>query len=160
MHAMSSGGTEPAIGHVRASNPPERPSSAAWLGRLLLLELAIAVLLVGLSLLGALAAALALRSNGRSGFADLALVVLLVVAAAGAVLAGVDLAAWIAVRRRSRSALPLAVLAHLLLLPLVGWLVSAGAPGRALTAAGLGLLAVLGLVLTLAPATRAWLRPR
>lgn len=157
---MSSGGSEPAVEHGPGGNPAARPASATWLGRLLLLELAIAVLLVGLCLLGALAAALALRSNGSSGFADLALVVLLVVAAAGAVLAGVDLAAWIAVRRRSRAALPLAVLAHLLLLPLVGWLLTASAPGRALTALGLGLLAVLGLVLTLAPPTRAWLRPR
>jgi len=154
MRAMGSGVEPP------TARPVDRPATERWLARLLLLEFAVAVLLVGLSLLGALAAGLALRSHGASGLADLALAVLLVVAAAAAALAALDLAAWLAVRRRRGPALPLAVLAQLLLLPLVVWLVRGEGPGRILTAFGLLALAVAGLVLALGPASRGRLRRR
>lgn len=132
-----------------------RPATVRALSVLLLVETAIAVILAGLAVI---AAAITWLNRTSGDWSDLALAVLLVVAAGAGVVGAIDLTAWLALRARRRTpATALSLLAHLLPPLALTWLGARDVSGRIVTLVAAAALAVLGTALTVAPSTRAWL---
>lgn len=133
-----------------------RPVSVRAASGLLLVEVATAGIVVGLCLLGAVLTAQRRQSGDWS---DLAIAVLLVLAAAALTVAVLLAAAWVALARRRRTAtVVLSLLGHLA--PTLSMVVLGLTTGTGQNMVVLGMAAVglVGITLTLAPDTRTWLR--
>lgn len=143
-------------GPVGSPGPTQRrPATVRALSALLLVETATAAILAALALI---ATGITWLNRTSGDWSDLAIVVLLLIAAGAAIIGTLDLLAWLAVRSRRRTpATVLALLAHLLPPLALSWLGAREVSGRTPTLLAVALLAVVGSVLTLAPATRAWL---
>lgn len=134
-----------------------RPATVRALSALLLVETATAMILAGLALIGA---GITWLNRTSGDWSDLAIAVLLLVAAGAGVVGVIDLTAWLALRARRRtSATVLSLLAHLLPPLALTWLGARDVSGRTATLLAVAVLAVLGTALTVAPSTRAWLAP-
>ncbi len=125
------------------------------LAALLLVEAATASVLTALALV---AAAITWFRRSSGDWSDLALAVLGLLALVGGVLAVIDVSGWVALRRRRRrAATVLSLLAHLVPVLALSWMVGRDISGRTGTLIVAGLVAVLGVTLTLATPTRRWL---
>jgi hypothetical protein len=131
-----------------------RPEVVRVLSAFLLLQAAVGL---ALALLSLVALVVSRWSDRLAAWADLVLVVLMLSAVAGLITAAPAMVAWVLVRRRRAGAVPVAVLAHLVPVVLVLWF-AAHAVGQGPTVAAVVAFAAAGILLALAPATRAWLR--
>jgi hypothetical protein len=133
-----------------------RPASARILSALLVVEIATAGMLVAL---GALVAISGLWVR-RDGWSDLAVALGVAVTLAAAVVLLALVVAWVALTRRRGPLVVASVVGHMLPTAALLTAGTATGTGQSLVVLGTALLGAAGIALTLAPATRDWVRPR